>query len=274
MLLVYGLVEAPLKGWTAGSTLIYFGLSLLLLIIFVINEHRVKHPIVPLSVFKIRNLTGADLIQVTVAAGLFSVFFFSTLYFQETLGYSPVKTGLSFLAVPVAIAITATNVPRVIKRVGYKRVLVFAPLVTGTGLFMLAHVPVSGGYAAHILPGLIVMGLGLGATFVSVLIAATSGVAPHLSGLASGLVNTAQQIGGSLGLAALTGIVTSATLRNLHHLGQPTAAKAAIASVHGIHVGFYVACSFSLIASLLAIFVIKQSKVSKSKESDSPAIAV
>jgi EmrB/QacA subfamily drug resistance transporter len=273
MMLVYALVKAPTAGWTAHSTLTYFGISAVALIAFVINEQRVKHPLVPLSIFKIRNLSGADAIQLFTAAGLFSVFYFSTLYVQDILGYSPVRTGLSFLPIPFVIAITATNAPRLIKRIGFKPVLVFAPLFTATGLFLLAHVPVHGSYWSHMLPGMVVMAFGLGFTFVSILVTATSGVVGHLSGLASGLVNTAQQIGGSLGLAALSGIAASSTVRFLHNAHSASRQTVAAATVHGFHDGYYVAACFSLTASVLAILVIRKIKLS-AKAADTPIAAV
>ncbi|MEI9914031.1 MAG: MFS transporter [Candidatus Saccharibacteria bacterium] len=275
MSLVYGFTKAPTNGWTAGSTLAFFIASAVLLVAFVINEMKVKEPLVPLRVFKIRNVTAGDIIQVCVAAGLFSTFFFSTLYFQEILNYSPVRTGLAFLPVPFAIAITASNAPRVIQKVGYKVILMVAPLITAAGLFLLGHVPLTGGYWGHILPGMVLMGLGLGFTFVSTLVAATSGIAGHLSGLASGLINTAQQVGGSIGLAVLTGIVASTTVRyltNLHH--SPNTTDIAKASLHADHVGFYIASTFSLFAVLIATFVIKQVKTPKDKSSKKEPVVV
>jgi len=261
MLLVYGLVKAPTDGWTAHTTLTYFIISAILFILFIINEKRAAHPLVPLSIFKIRNVAGGDLIQLFVAASLFSVFFFASLYFQEVLLYSPVRTGLSFLVVPIAIAIAATNAPRLIKRVGFKPLLVFAPLLTAIGLYILAHITVQGGYFAHVMPGLIIMGFGLGLTFVSLLVAATSGVAPQLSGLASGLITTSQQVGGSLGLAVLAGIVASSTARyitNAHSLSPLTQAAGA---VHAFHIAFYFAAGFAVMASILALIIIKQKKI-------------
>jgi EmrB/QacA subfamily drug resistance transporter len=261
MLLVYGLVKAPLAGWTSHSALTYFIIAAALLVGFVINESKVKHPLIPLSVFKIRNVTGANFIQLATGASLFSVFYFTSLYIQDILGYSPVKTGLSFLPVPLVIAVGATIAPRLVKRIGYKPLLIVAPLVTGLGLFMLGHIPVQGSYLTHVLPGLMVMGAGLGFTFVSLLIAATTGIAGHLSGLASGLVNTSQQLGGSLGLAILTGIAasTTAAFYKLHNSSTSFAHKAA--TVHGYQHGFYIASCFAIAASLVAVFVIKQKKI-------------
>jgi EmrB/QacA subfamily drug resistance transporter len=263
MVLVYALVKAPTLGWTDHRTLIYFGISLIALIFFVFNENRADHPLMPLRIFKIRNLTGADLLMLLMASGLFSIFFFTTLYLQEILGYSPVKTGLSFLVVPVAIAITATNVPRLVKKIGYKPILMVAPLVVSGGLFWISHLPVHGTYWGNIAPGLILLGLGMGATFVSATIAATSGVPAHEAGLASGLLNTSQQIGGSLGLAVLTGIATSTSahyLQNLHLHAAPTKAVIAASTVHGFHDGYLIASTFGVGASLIATFVIKAQK--------------
>jgi MFS family permease len=273
MLLVYGLVKAPLAGWTAHSTLLYFGLSAVLLVGFVINEMKVKHPLIPLSIFRIRNVTGANFIQLATGASLFSVFYFTSLYLQDILGYSPVRTGLSFLPVPFVIGIGATIAPRLIKRIGYKPLLIAAPLVSGFGLFLLGHIPTQGSYMAHVLPGLMIMGAGLGFTFVSLLIAATSGVAGHLSGLASGLVNTSQQLGGSLGLAILTGIAASTTVAffKLHNSATTLAHQAA--TVQGYKHGFYIAACFALSASIVAIFVIKQKKMPTGEKS-APVAAV
>jgi len=260
MLLVYGLVKAPTNGWMAHSTLAYFGISLLLLVAFVINEIKVKHPLVPLSIFKIRNVSGANVIQLFTAGALFSVFFYVSLYVQDVLGYSPSRTGLSFLPIPIVIGIGATIAPRLIKRIGFKPILIVAPIITSTGLFLLAHIPVSGSYFVHVLPGLLIMGLGLGFTFVSILVAATTGVKPNLSGLASGLVNTAQQIGGSLGLAIITGVSASATVLFLRTTKLTGSLAHRTAIVHGFHYAFYIASGFALSASILAMIVIKQKK--------------
>lgn len=276
LLLVYGLTQAPTHGWTAVSTLVYFVLAALLAVFFVFNEQRVKHPLVPLRIFKIRNLTGANLVTVPVVASMFSSFFFGSLYVQEILHYSSVKAGLSFLAVPLTIAVTATNIPRLIKRVGYKPFMVMGPLLIASGLFVFAHIPVEGSYVHNLLPGFILLGLGAGMSFVASTIAATSGVPLRESGLASGLLNTSQQIGGSLGLAILTGVAASAARRSLQSSAQhaPTAqAAAAAATVHGFHIAYYVGMSIALAASLVAFLVI-DSKAHRSATAAAPAVAV
>lgn len=263
MTLVYALVKAPAYGWTDHRTLTYFAITAALLLFFVVNENRVKHPLMPLRIFKIRNLSGADTLMMLQAAGLFSVFFFTTLYLQEVLGYTPIHTGLSFLIVPVSIAIVATNVPRIIQKVGYRPILMVAPLVVAAGLYWLSHIPVDGTFWGNVAPGLLLMGLGMGATFVSVTIAATSGVQQHESGLASGLLNTSQQIGGALGVAVLTGIGTSSAKRyltNLNLQAAPTHAQVTAATVHGFHNGYLVASSFGVGASLIALLVIRNQR--------------
>ncbi|HET8991539.1 MAG TPA: MFS transporter [Candidatus Saccharimonadales bacterium] len=261
MVLVYALTKAPSYGWLNHRTLIFFAISVALLVFFVINEQRAKHPLMPLRIFKIRNLSGANASMTLLAAAMMSVFFFTTLYIQEILGFSPVKTGLSFLIIPATIVVVATNVPRVIKKIGYKPILMVAPLVVASGLFYLSHIPVHGHYWANLAPGLILMGLGMGATFVSITIAATSGVAHHDSGLASGLLNTTQQIGGSIGLAVLTGVAASGTssfIHGLHH--APSKYNIAQATVHGYHNGYLIASFFGVAASIVATIVIKSQK--------------
>jgi EmrB/QacA subfamily drug resistance transporter len=270
MTLVYALVKAPSNGWTSHTSLTFFAIAIVALIAFIINESRAKHPLVPLGIFRIRNLSGADTLMLCMTAGLFSVFFFTTLYLQEILHYTPIKTGVSFLVVPFAIAATATNVPRVIQRIGFKPILMVAPLVVSAGLFWLSHIPVDGTFWGNIAPGLILLGLGMGATFVSVTIAATSGVPHHEAGLASGILNTAQQIGGAVGLAVLTGIATSSSARyitNLHLHAAPAHDVVATATVRGFHDGYLIASTFGIVASLIATFVIRNQKAAGGGES-------
>lgn len=260
MLLVYGLVEAPGHGWTSGSTIGYLGSALALFIFFIANELRSEHPLVPLSIFRIRNITAANLTMMPIVAGMFSTFFFTSLYVQGVLGYSPVRTGLSFLVIPVCIAIAATQIPRLVKRTGYKPILMIAPLITATSLFLLAHVRIDGNYLHDLLPGFILLGLGMGATFVPITIAATSGVVGKESGLASGLLNTSQQIGGALGLAILTGLASSSAATFLKHAGHHDKVTALAAQVHGFHAAFYLASAFMVGAALIATVLMKQPK--------------
>jgi len=263
LLLVSGIVEAPTNGWGSFSTIAYFVGAAILLIFFIINESRTKRPLIPLGIFRNRNLTGANLVVFPVVASMFSTFFFGSLYLQEVLHFDPVKTGISFLVTPIMIALTATNVPRIIKRVGFKPVLVVGPLFIFAALQYLSHAPVDGNYFTNVLPALILLGIGGGASFVTGTITATTGVAPQLSGLASGLLNTAQQVGGSLGLAILTGVATSKAADYIKHLKTvPNELTAIAAQVQGMHAGFFVGSCFALGASIIALLVIKAPKKS------------
>ncbi|MDB5160410.1 MAG: EmrB/QacA subfamily drug resistance transporter [Candidatus Saccharibacteria bacterium] len=261
LLLVSGIAEAPTNGWGSLATWAYFAGSAILLAFFIFNERRAKHPLVPLGIFKNRNLTGANLVLFPVVASMFSTFFFGSLYLQNVLHFDPVKTGFSFLVTPVVIALTAINVPRLVKRIGFKPIIVAGPLFIAASLLYLTHVPVDGSYFTHVLPALILLGLGAGMSFVSGTIAATSGVKPNESGLASGLLNTSQQIGGSLGLAILTGVATSAAASYFTNLTTaPTALTGLEAEVAGMHAAFLVGACIALAASLIAFFVIKAPK--------------
>lgn len=259
MLLVYGLTEAPSKGWTSDGSLISLGLSAILLVGFIYNEMKVPHPLMPLSLFKIRNVLGANLTQLPITASLFSMFFFLSLYIQIVLQYSPVKSGLSFLPVTIIIGIVSGIVSNMIAKTGYKRILVVAPLIMALGLFMLAKgTPVGGTYLGDVFPGLAVMAVGLGMSFVSLTIAATSGVPKDESGLASGVLNTSQQIGGALGLAILSGISAAKTADVLANTqGQINPAIQAAALVEGFHSAFYVGAGFAVVASIAALVLVK-----------------
>jgi len=260
-ILVYALVKAPTQGWTSHTSLFYFAISLITGIAFLYNESRSSHPLMPLSIFRLRNLNGANAMMVLITAGMFSIFFFTTLYLQEILGYTPIKTGVSFLIVPVVLAIVATNVPRIIQKVGYKPILIVAPLFISAGLFWMSFIPVNGTFWGNVAPGLILLAIGMGATFVSATIAATDGVPKEESGLASGILNTSQQVGGAVGLAVLTGLSTAAATRyitNLHLTAAPTGLDLATATVRGFHDGYLIASFFGVAASIVAIFVLKQ----------------
>lgn len=259
MLLVYGLTKAPEVGWAAGSTIAFFVASVLLMAFFIWNEKRVKHPLVDLSIFKIRNVTGSNLLQMMISASMFSVFFFTSLYIQILLGYSPVKTGVSFLVIPIVIGIAATNAPKLVAKFGYKRILTIAPLFVAASLLLMAQLPLEGNYFTHILPGFILMGVGMGFTFVSATIAATSGVPPTQTGLASGVFNTSQQIGGALGLAILSGISASALSDKLPSVANGTLTIAE-ATLHSYHIAFYAAVGFTLASSLIAATILKHVK--------------
>ena len=250
--LVYALVEAPVWGWTSFNTLGLIATSVILLIAFLVNESKAKHPLMPLSIFKIRNVSGANLMMVPVTAGLMGMFFFVSLYIQGVLQYSPLATGLSFLPIPIIIGVSSTLAPRFVAKVGFKPLLITGTALLTIGTFLLSFVSADGSYIINVLPGLVIMALGAGITFVSVSVAATSGVPSHEAGLASGLLSTSQQMGGALGLAILSGVATAATVASQTQ-------SAVDASVAGYSAAFKIAALFTGLALLVAIFVIRQS---------------
>lgn len=257
--LVYALVEAPAWGWTSFNTIGLLVLSTVLLAGFIVNESKAKHPLMPLSIFKIRNVSGANLMMVPVTAGLMGMFFFVSLYIQGTLHYSPLLTGLSFLPIPILIGISSTLAPRLVAKVGFKPLLITGTALLTVGTFLLSFVSVEGSYLVNVLPGLLIMALGAGITFVSVSVAATSGVPSHEAGLASGLLSTSQQMGGALGLAILSGVATAAASAQT---GMPLAE----ASVAGYRAAFLAASVFTAIALLVALFVIRKQSDEASAE--------
>lgn len=258
MLLVYGLTKAPHYGWTDAHTLFTLIGSALLLFTFIFNEHRSKQPLVPLDIFKIRNLRAANLVQLPMTAGMFAMFFFLSLYIQVILGFSPVKAGLAFLPVTIIIGIASGIVSNAVGKVGYKPFMVIAPLFVASGMVVFSQMPVGGSYLTDVFPGLALVAIGLGFTFVTVTIAATSGVPHDRSGLASGILNTSQQIGGAIGLAILSGVFSSKVTESLSSGADP-----AVAQVAGYHDAFLVGAGFAVLASILALTLVKQSKGEK-----------
>jgi EmrB/QacA subfamily drug resistance transporter len=211
MVLVYAIVKAQEFGWGSGRTLGLIGVAVALLAAFVVIELRSKAPLVRLDIFRERALTAANVAMMFVAAGMFSMFFFASLYVQEVLGYSPLKAGLAFLPVTAGIVIGAGLAQGGIKRFGPRAVGAAGLLIATAGMLVLTSLPVLGSYVSDLLVGLFPMSLGMGLTFVPVTLLATAGVSAGDSGLASGLLNTAQQIGGALGLAVLSTLSASRT---------------------------------------------------------------
>ena len=255
MLLVYTLSHANAWGWFSSETLGYMVVSVLVLVGFIYNESVVRHPLMPLSFFKIGNIAPALSMQLPITASLFAMFFFLTIFVQSSLHYTPLETGFAFLPVSLIIGTVAILAPRVIKHFGYKPVLVAAPLFLALGLYLFTSIPITSSYIS-LLPGLLIMPIGLGLSFVAITIAATSGVPGHESGLASGLLTTAQQIGGALGLAVLSGIASSATIAASITMPMP------LALIEGFHAAFVAGMYFALLASFIALVFLKQIKPS------------
>jgi EmrB/QacA subfamily drug resistance transporter len=248
LLLVYTLVRAPAVGWGSARTIGELAGAAALLAAFVVNEQRSENPLLPLSIFRIKGLAAADITQLIGIAGMFAVFFFLTLYLQGILGYSPIRTGLAYLPVTVGVGLSASMTPRLIGRVGIRPVFVAGTLVAGGGVFWLAQVPIHGSYLTDLLPGLVIMSVGLGAEFVAAATAANAGVPPQWAGLAAALFNASQWIGGALGLAIFSAI---ATARTTHLLASGAAPAAALDA--GFHQALIAAAAFLLAAALIAL---------------------
>jgi EmrB/QacA subfamily drug resistance transporter len=253
MLGVYTILQSADHGWGAASTLVLGSLSVALLVGFVAWESRARNPLMPLSVFRHSNVSGANVIQVLMLAGLFGQFFLGALFLQRVLGYSALDVGLAFLPVALSIGLVSLIVaPRLIMRIGPRSVL--GPglaLVTG-GLLVFARAPVGADYVTDLLPAMILLGVGAGLAFPAVVTVAMSSATADDAGLVSGLVNTTQQVGGALGLAVLA---TLSTTRTAHQLAGGQAHAAALTS--GYHLAFVVAAGLVTAGVVVVLGVLR-----------------
>ena len=209
LLLVYVLVKAPDVGWGSARTIAELAGALALLVAFVVNERRSRSPLMPLSIFRIKGLAAADATQLVGIAGLLSMFFFLTLYMQNVLGYSAIQTGAAYLPLCLAVVISSGVSSQLVTRFGTRPMIVAGALIGAAGVYLLSRIPVHGSYVSDLLPGLLIVALGLGAVFVGVTTAANAGVPADKAGLAAALLNSSQQLGGALGLAIFSAIATS-----------------------------------------------------------------
>src|ERR1700735_3412724 len=252
-LLVYAVVEAVNVGWGSTRTIVCLAAAVVLLIAFVIIELREKDPLMPFSIFRLRTLRGANIVGLLIGMSLFSMFFFISLYLQDVMGFSPIKTGLAYLPLAVGIIVSAGVASQLVTRVGFKSPLIAGMLLIAAGLFWFSQVPGTGGsFAADVLGPSLLAAVGLGFSFVPVTIAAVSGTRPHEAGLASGLINTSQQVGGALGLAILATVANSRTLDLLHAGGVDRA----VALTQGFDRAFLIGAGFAIVGAILAAVTI------------------
>jgi EmrB/QacA subfamily drug resistance transporter len=209
LLLVFALVKAPNQGWGTGRTIGELAGAVVLLALFVLNEARSREPLLPLSIFRVRGLAAADATQFIAFAGFATMFFFLTLYMQDVLGYSPIRTGLAYLPLCFAIGFSAGAGGQLLSRVGTRPVIIVGAIISAGGVYWLSRIPVHGSYLTDLLPGMLILSVGIGAMFVGVSTSGTSGVRRDQAGLAAALLNSAQQVGGALGLAVLSAISTA-----------------------------------------------------------------
>jgi EmrB/QacA subfamily drug resistance transporter len=240
--LVYAIVSSSSHGWGSTQTIGFFILALVLLGAFIAIELRAAEPLVRLSIFRIRSLATANLTMFLAFSGIFATFFFNTLYIQNVLGFGPLKAGVAFLPFSGGVMISAGIASGFAPRIGVRPVAIAGMVLTILGLLFFARVPVHGSYAADVLPGMLLSSLGMGAVFMTTTLVATTGLENEDQGLASGLFNTSQQVGGALGLAILSTIAA----------GQ-THGFSSAAQVHGFHYAFLGAAGF--VAGGLVLFV-------------------
>ena len=249
-LLVYALVDANNAGWATFHTIGLGAIALGLLALFVAWESRAEHPLMPFSIFRLQTLRGANVIGLLIGLSLFAMFFFLSLYMQQVLGYDALKTGLSYLPLALMIIISAGVASQLTTRIDFKPVLITGMLMLAGGLVWFAQVDAGGSYISDVLFPSIVVGFGLGLAFVSVTIAAVMGTKPDEAGLASGLINTSQQVGGALGLGILSAIATARTT----HVAAGHSHGYALTA--GFQTAFLVGAGFALLAAVLAAVMI------------------
>jgi predicted MFS family arabinose efflux permease len=225
---VFAIVKAQSFGWGSAKTIGLIAAGVALLITFVLVERRSAAPLVRLSIFRVRTLAVADAVMLLVASGMFGMFYFASLYVQQVLGYSPLRAGLAFLPVTAGIVIGAAAAQLLVRRVGMRNVATGGIALATLGMVVLTQLPVHGSYVGDLLSGLLPLSIGMGLTFVPITLLGTGGVSDDDAGLASGLFNTAQQVGGSFGLAILATLATSQTSGLLHGAaGHQAAAQVA-----------------------------------------------
>jgi EmrB/QacA subfamily drug resistance transporter len=256
LVLVYALTRATSDGWGATTTLALLATSLALLLAFVAIELRSRAPLLPLQIFRLRTLSAANATIAVVGAGAFSEFFLLTLYMQDVLGFSAVQTGAAFAALALASVVASNVAQAVVGRAGVRPVLTIGLLALSLSAVLLGRVPVEGHYFWDLFPALLLGGAGLGVAFVSATIGGMTGVRPSDVGVASGLVNTSRQIGGALGLAAISAVATASTSSYVEaHPDIP--ASSAVALTHGFQLGFYVLAGLLLVGALIAATLVK-----------------
>ncbi|MEU1461172.1 DHA2 family efflux MFS transporter permease subunit [Streptomyces sp. NPDC005727] len=254
--IVYGFAEAEPRGWSDPLVIALFAAGAVLLAVFVRWQTRAPSPLLPLHIIRDRNRAGCFLTMMLAVIGMFGLFLFMTYYLQVILGYSPVRAGLAFLPLTAAIIIGSTQISaRLLQRVAPRLLMVPGTLLAASGLLLLTRMTVGSSYTGEILPALILMGLGMGLTFMPVFATATAGVAPRDAGVTSATVNTSQQVGGSIGTALLNTVATTSSAAYITaHLRGP-ASKAAVVPaglVHGYTVAIWWAAGVMLLAGLVA----------------------
>ncbi|MDO9356229.1 MAG: MFS transporter [Solirubrobacteraceae bacterium] len=257
--LVYAIMQAGTEGWLSAPTLGFAALAVVLIAAFFAIERRHSAPLVRLGILKVRTLVAANGVVLLAVSGMFAMFFFTTLYFQQVLSYTPIEAGLAFLPFTVGIMGGSGVAQVLIKRIGLRATVVAGLVSTAAGLALMLRLTVGGSYVTEMLPSMALIAAGMGLVFVPVTLLATSGLDADDQGLASGLFNTSQQFGGALGLAVLSSLAASRTDGLLSDLGSgATRAQQLDALVSGYHVAFGVGAALMVVAALVAAALIRR----------------
>ena len=264
MLLVYAMTRAAQHGWGTAETTVLLTVSALLLVTFVVVEMRSKAPLLPLRIFRLRTLSASNASGLLMGGAIFSQFFLLTLYMQQVLHYSAIKTGVAYIGLTLTIIVFSVVAQAIVTRVGIRRVLPLGLALSTVALVWFARLPVHGHYFSDLFPPFIISGLGLALAFVPMSIGALTGVRQSDAGIASGLINTTQQIGGAIGVAVATTVATTFTTRYLDaHPGSASFSPAAL--THGFQIAFYVLAGMAALGALIAA-VMLESKPAQAEE--------
>jgi predicted small integral membrane protein len=266
-LLVYAITQAGQQGWLAGETLAFFATSIALLAGFVGWELRHPEPLMRFGLLRTRTVAGANVAGFIMGTAMFSMFLMLTLYMQQVLGYSAMKTGVAYLTVAGTAILWSAVAAQLVTRIGVKPVLTTGMAMLTAGLVYFTQVSVGGSYVSDLLPGFLLIGVGIGFSFVPISIAALAGVQPAEAGLASGLINTSQQIGGALGIAALSTIATSQTETALG-----TGSALPVALVDGFTAAFLAGVGIAGLGIVAALTLIRRDELEQVPEEAEPAL--
>jgi predicted MFS family arabinose efflux permease len=267
---VFGITQANDWGWSSSRTIGVLAAAAVLLVGFVIRETRTTHPLMSFSIFRIKTVAGANIAGFILGTALFSMFLMLTLYMQQVLGYSPLKTGVAYIAVAGTSIVWAMVAQQLVTRVGVKPVLVTGMSLLTVGLLYFTQVSVEGSYLGDLLPGFLVIAIGMAFSFVSISIAALAGIQAKDAGLASGLINTSQQIGGALGIAVLSSVAVA-------HTTDAAKAGDAVpqALTSGFQAAFWVGAGVAFVGVIASLVLIRKDElaVAPSFETEAEALA-
>jgi EmrB/QacA subfamily drug resistance transporter len=260
MLLVYAMTRATQHGWATAESIGLLAASALLLVAFVVIEFRSRAPLLPLRIFRLRTLTASNITGLLMGGAIFSQFFLLTLYMQQVLHYSALKTGVAYIALTLAIISFSAAAQALVTRLGIRLVLPAGLALSAVALVLFARLPVDGSYFSDLFPAFLISGVGLALAFVPISIGGLTGVRQADAGIASGLINTSQQIGGAIGVAIATTIATTFTAHyvDVHPASSPLGGAAL---THGFEIAFYVLAAFALVGAVVAAVLVESNPV-------------